>query len=317
MSEHVSSDTSYDTEDHLVEGVDTSEADGTIPDWVQEYEIWMAGEGEHARTGVLLIHGLTGTPNEMRILARGLNRYGFTVFAVKLAGHCGTMEDLLATQWEDWLRSVCEGAEHLMQHVDKLVVGGLSMGAVLSLALAADRPDLVNGVMALSTTFKHDGWSIPKWTIPMSALLPVIYKMGFARDRVFYEHFPYGVMDESLRARLVKSMNSGDSSEAGLPGNPWWSVAEMMEFSHRTQRRLDRVEAPCLVMHARNDDISSMNNALTILKKAKNAPVTVVILNNSYHMITVDRDRREVISATIDFVTSIAADPLAVRRKSS
>ena len=48
------------------------------------------------KNGVLLIHGLTGTPNEMRILANGLHKAGFTVYAIQLAGHCGTEADLVA-----------------------------------------------------------------------------------------------------------------------------------------------------------------------------------------------------------------------------
>ena len=49
----------------------------------------VAFEFAGGRIGVLLIHGLTGTPNEMRSVAAGLQRAGFTVAAVQLAGHCG------------------------------------------------------------------------------------------------------------------------------------------------------------------------------------------------------------------------------------
>lgn len=77
-------------------------------------DYWLEGRGERAETGVLLIHGLTGTPNEMRILARGLNNAGFTVYAVQLAGHCGTLNDLLESTWQEWLASVRAGADKLM-----------------------------------------------------------------------------------------------------------------------------------------------------------------------------------------------------------
>ena len=129
-------------------------------------DYWLEGRGERAETGVLLIHGLTGTPNEMRILARGLNNAGFTVYAVQLAGHCGTLNDLLESTWQEWLASVRAGADKLMVKVKKLIVGGLSMGAVLALALATERPQQIAGVMALSSTFRHDGWAcqnIPAW----------------------------------------------------------------------------------------------------------------------------------------------------------
>lgn len=125
------------------------------------HEFVMPGSGAAARTGVLLVHGLTGTPAEMRLLAKGLNREGFTVYAVQLAGHCGSMQDLVQTRWTDWLASVQSALLRFVPHVDRVVVGGLSMGALLSLAVAASHPRQVAGVAALSTTFRYDGWSIP------------------------------------------------------------------------------------------------------------------------------------------------------------
>jgi carboxylesterase len=98
------------------------------------------------RSGVLLIHGLTGTPTEMRFVAKGLNRNGFTVHGMQLAGHCGDEEDLLKTGWRDWYQS---GATPLIACVAKWThafVAGLSMGALLALKLAADRPDQVDGL---------------------------------------------------------------------------------------------------------------------------------------------------------------------------
>ena len=77
---------------------------------------------EGGRSGVLLIHGLTGTPMEMKLLGKGLNRAGFTVHGMQLAGHCGDVEDLLATGWHDWYASVEKAADALREKVDHLFV---------------------------------------------------------------------------------------------------------------------------------------------------------------------------------------------------
>ena len=186
-------------------------------------EYLLEGQGERARTGILLIHGLTGTPNEMRVLARGLHLQGYTVYAVKLAGHCGTLDDLVGTSWLDWLASVRRGADLLSRRVDRVVVGGLSMGAVLALALAQERPEHIAGVLALSPAFRHDGWSMPRYT-KLACLLPVMRALGIGRRSVFMEQPPYGIKD-ALRARVVSQMHAGDSAASGLPGNPggrWW-----------------------------------------------------------------------------------------------
>ena len=94
---------------------------------------------EGSRIGVLLIHGLGGTPNELALVAKGLNRGGYTVSCPQLAGHCGTEEDLLATNWRDWTNSVDAGFDALKKDCDQVYVGGLSMGAILSIECASRR----------------------------------------------------------------------------------------------------------------------------------------------------------------------------------
>ena len=276
------------------------------------HEFVMAGEGENARTGILLIHGLTGTPAEMRLLGKGLNKQGFTVYGVQLAGHCGSMEDLVAARWTDWIASVESGLQRFAEHVDQVVVGGLSMGALLSLAVAERHPSKVAGVCALSTTFRYDGWSIPAYT-KLAFLLPLFRLLGIGRNSVFMEAPPYGIKDEALRARVVEQMNSGDSSAAGLPGNPWWSVIELRALSADVQANLHKLRSPCLVIHAKEDDISSVSNAHDIERGATNAKVELVLLDNCYHMVTIDRERRTVIARMNDFVARIASSAAKTR----
>ena len=275
-------------------------------------EFVMPGFGPAARIGVLLVHGMTGTPAEMRVLGKGLNRQGFTVYAVQLAGHCGTMDDLVKTRWQDWLASVESGLERFSQHVDQVVVGGLSMGALLSLAIAEKRPDKVSGVCALSTTFRYDGWSIPSYT-RLAFLLPLFRALGIGRKSVFMEAPPYGIKDEALRARIVEQMHSGDSAAAGLPGNPWWSIIELRRLAAHVQSHLADLRAPCLVIHANEDDISHVSNAHDIERGAVNAKVEVVLLDNCYHMITIDRERRTVIARCNDFLGRIAQSAEAAK----
>ena len=257
------------------------------------------------RRGVLLIHGLTGTPNEMRMLGKGLNKKGFTVSAVQLAGHCGNVEDLLATGWRDWYASVQRAADELATRVDQLFVGGLSMGALLALKLAADRPQQVAGVGVYGATFRYDGWSIP-WSARLSFILPMMKKLGLGRDRAFLEQPPYGLRDERLRAQVAAAMESGDSAVAGLLGNPWHSLADLYQLSAVVRRQLPQVTAPCLVAHASEDDIASVrSNARLVVDKVR-GPAELLLLEDSYHMITIDKERRTLINRSAAFFDAIA-----------
>jgi carboxylesterase len=260
---------------------------------------------EGGRSGVLLIHGLTGTPMEMKLLGKGLNRAGFTVHGMQLAGHCGDVEDLLATGWHDWYASVEKAADELRSKVDHLFVGGLSMGALLALKLAAERPEQVCGVGVYGATFRYDGWSIPA-VARLSFLLPLFKKLGIGRNRSFMEAPPYGIRDERLRAQISTAMLGGDSAAAGLPGNPWYSLADMYELAADVRQRLSQVVAPCLVAHASEDDVASIKNAELVMREVS-APVELLLLKDSYHMITIDKERRTLIERSAVFFESIAA----------
>lgn len=260
---------------------------------------------EGGRSGVLLIHGLTGTPMEMRLLGKGLNRAGFTVHGMQLAGHCGNADDLLGTGWRDWYASVEKAADEMLDKVDHLFVGGLSMGALLALKLAAEQPDRVAGVGVYGATFRYDGWSIP-WSARLSFMLPLLKKLGIGRNRSFMEQPPYGIRDERLRAQVSTAMLGGDSAAAGLPGNPWYSLAEMHELAADVRRQLPQVTAPCLVAHASEDDVASLKNAELVMREVS-APTELLLLEDSYHMITIDKERRTLIDRSAAFFDSIAA----------
>ncbi|WP_296556771.1 alpha/beta fold hydrolase [Pigmentiphaga sp.] len=260
---------------------------------------------EGGRAGVLLIHGLTGTPNEMRTVGKGLHRAGFTVYGMQLAGHCGDVDDLVRTGWKDWYASVLEGVDRLRRDVDHCFVAGLSMGAVLALKAAADRPDDIAGVGVYGATFRYDGWNIP-WYWRLSFLLPWFKRFNLFQDKTFDEEPPYGLKDERLRAAVSSSMLGGDSADAGLPGNPWSSLAELIDLSATVRRQLPQVRAPCLVMHAAEDDMASVGNARLVMNRVS-GPAKQVLLHDSYHMITVDRERREVIRESAEFFSEIAA----------
>jgi carboxylesterase len=269
--------------------------------------VWRAG-----RSGVLLVHGLTGTPNEMRFVARGLHAAGFTVSAVQLAGHCGSADDLVATGWQDWYASVERAALRLRQEVDHVFVAGLSMGALLALELAIRRPQDVNGVGLYGATFRYDGWAVPL-SARLSFLLPWATALGVGRRRLFMERFPYGIKNERIRHWIVGPMLAGDSAASGLAGNPWPSLAQLVRLSRHVRRRLGQVRSPCLVMHSSHDDVAGLSN-VDVVANGVSAPIERVLLDDSYHMIAVDQQRDVVIERSAAFFAAIAARTAASPR---
>jgi len=130
--------------------------------------------------------------------------------------------------------------------------------------------------------------------------------LGFGHRRKFHECFPYGIKDERIRHRIAGSMLNGDSAAAGLPGNPWPSLAEFYRLSFRVRQQLHGIRTPCLVMHAVDDDVASLKNVRMIVRGVR-GPVETVLLENSYHMITVDQERDQVIERSARFFSEVTA----------
>ncbi len=86
-----------------------------------------AGSG----VGILLVHGFTGTPWEMRDIGRQLARESRLVLGVRLPGHGTSPEDLAGRTCEEWLAAVAEGYRHLQGECDRIIGVGLSTGALL------------------------------------------------------------------------------------------------------------------------------------------------------------------------------------------
>jgi carboxylesterase len=255
---------------------------------------------EGSRIGVLLIHGLGGTPNELKLVAKGLNRGGFTVDCCHLAGHCGTEDDLVKTNWRDWAASVTEAFDRLKLDCDQVYVGGLSMGAILAVELASRRHDDLAGMLLYAPTLTYDGWSIP-WYAP---LLKFAMMTPWGKYYRFMEREPYGIKDARLRARIVSAMIRGDSAEAGVLGTPSQCVQELWGLVEVVKRRLNFIETPCLILHARDDDVSSLRNA-EIIARSLRGPAEIAILEDCYHLITMDRQRDVVIDRSRQFIEAI------------
>ena len=253
------------------------------------------------RTGVLLIHGLGGTPTELSLFAKALNAAGHTVLCCQLAGHCGTEEDLLATNWRDWYASSETALARLQRTCDTVVVGGLSMGALLSLHLAADHCERVRATLLLGPTLFYDGWSIPWY----SFLLRVAVWLPFGRNYRFPEQYPYGIKDERMREGVIRLMARRASEEVGLTHTPGRSLRELWRITSALKPKLPHIKSAALIVHAREDDISSLENAF-YLQRRLGGRVETVVLEDSYHLVTVDRQRAIATAAAIRFLAELA-----------
>lgn len=262
---------------------------------------------------VLLLHGLTGTPTEFGYLAHFLHRRGaLSVECRRLVNHGQPLGVLARTRWEEIYASA---REHFLRASDTarqgnmpLVVGGLSLGGILALMLAAEFPDRVGGVMCLSPTLFYDGWNAP-WThrlIGFADYLPIKYFV-FLR-----EASPYGLKNEALRQRVAAiyaNASVRDFTQVGELGYAHFPLRLFCEMRHLIAicvKNLPMIKAPLLLLQAEHDDLTSPRNAQFIYERVASTQKELRLLKNSYHVITVDLDRAEVASAMTSFCVDIA-----------
>lgn len=256
------------------------------------------------RTGILLMHGLGGTPVEMRYVARGLARAGYTVYCPMLDGHCGPSEALRDVTWQDWYASVERAHDWLASQCDTVIAGGLSAGAVLALRLAAERASQIDGLLLYAPTLKLDGWSVPRVT----ALFDLIHQKWCANLVQFNERHPYGIKDKRFREFVVEALNSGDSTQAGLFTTPGGAVLELRWLVDQVRKQIPNIKQPALLIQSREDDRSSFASNSGYLQKHLGGAVETVVLDDSYHIITIDRQKDLVVQRSAEFVDRLIAD---------
>ncbi|HRD77099.1 MAG TPA: alpha/beta fold hydrolase, partial [Hyphomicrobiaceae bacterium] len=183
------------------------------------------------RTGFLLFHGLGGSPVELRFLAQGLNRAGYTVHAPLLSGHGGSSADLEASTWRDWYASAEAALVRLREHCDVVIAGGISVGAVLALRIAAHRTTDVDATALYAPTLWPNGWAIPR-SMELYKLINDRFSASFFR---FRERAPYGIKDERIRKFVLDSLQANGTpidEIFGRSGNVVlqfrWLVKDMM-----------------------------------------------------------------------------------------
>ncbi len=259
--------------------------------------------------GILLIHGITGTPSEMRYLGKSLNKAGFTVFCNTLPRHCSTLGELKKVTWQEIANACVEDLRRLQKETQQVFVGGLSMGALLAIHLAYQFPSEISGIVALAPTIFYDGWALHKGKVFLNLAWPI----PFIRNNIdIREGWPYGLKDEDLRwsvERFYKNAKSREfSNRVLLFGSPFFPLACLYQhrlFAKVAKQEFPHVKNPILILHAKDDDMTSPKNAEYVLKHIGSSDKTFVSLDDSYHMITIDKQKDLVVAQTAKFMERI------------
>lgn len=247
---------------------------------------------------VMLFHGLTGSPYELKKYAKFLYDKGFDVYCYCLPGHGTHKIDIHTVKEKDWRTFANERYKSLRGLYDDFFVGGLCLGAVLALNLAQENKD-ITGLICLSTTLFLDGWTIPWYNF----LLPIGLYTILRYYYTFPEREPFGIKNIKVRNTISKLM---EKNTVAMDNYPLSSIYELLMLAKKVKHSIQKVFAPILIIHSFEDDLTSTKSAKFVLKNVSSFHKEYIELYDSYHLVLYDNEKSKVYNKTIEFMDSLS-----------
>lgn len=239
--------------------------------------------------GVILIHGLTGTPANMAPLARTLSRSGFKVRTPLLLGHGTCVEDLFRAKMEGWVASVDRAYDSLANECDEIYVAGQSLGSLLAINLALDQRRPVKKIACLGTPLRLLPL-LEKFLLPISHIPPIREIIRYSK-----KNWEWSVADEMGR-EMYKN--------ASYDRIPVPSVWQLQRLQKRLLARLGELDIPAIIVHSRRDKVAPPFNVELFCKMAVKVAPKVIWCERSEHVILLDFESELVTKEISNFFLS-------------
>lgn len=231
---------------------------------------------EGGPTGVLLIHGFPGSTTDVRLLGADLHRRGITVSAPLLPGHGTQPADLNRVRWQDWTTCVEAALEALAGRCERVFVGGLSLGSLVTTYVSAQHPELA-GVALYSPAFV-----VRNPLIHLTPLLKYVIP--------FWPRQSHAAGSEARRQVWSYDVN------------PTHGAHEVYRLMKVARRLLPQVTAPALIVRTTQDREVAPRSAHLAYERIGAADKEMFTLHRSAHNVLVGVEWEVVAERTYQFI---------------
>jgi carboxylesterase len=232
--------------------------------------------------GVVLSHGFTGTPASMRPWAEHLAAAGYTVRLPLLPGHGGTWQQTNASRWPQWYAAVEQAYDEVAARCDTVFAAGLSMGGTLVTRLAERKGAAIAGL--------------------------VLVNPSFGTQRFDARFAPYLSWLIKSRPSIGGDIKKPDAAETANERTPVVAFASLTKLWKLTLADLAEVVAPIRMYRSVEDHVVEPLSAKLLRAGATSTSVEEIMLENSYHVATIDYDAPTIFAGSVDFFQSLTAD---------
>ena len=237
-------------------------------------------EGSNEK-GVLLVHGWTSTPYEMRRLGKYLHENGYTVSGIQLSGHGTVPKDLENVSCEQWNRDIQEGIAKLKQSCKKVFIAGTSIGGNLAVIAAAGNKD-VTGVVLMATPYGMRYEPVALFFVRLMIRMKKKY-----RKKIYPPTFGLS----TTITRLISYQSY-----------PVKSVLEAFTLVGESRAVLPRVTQPCLIMQSTHDHIVAKNSLEKIYAHIGSTVKEKKYIDKAYHTFISDIKNEHVFRDILNFL---------------
>jgi carboxylesterase len=229
---------------------------------------------------VLLVHGWTTTPYELRRLGKYLHQKGYTVSAPLLTGHGTAPADLENVKWEVWSADVKKAYLKLKEKHEKIYVAGTSLGASLASILAGDNPE-ITGLVLMAMPYR----------LRMEKLMWVFARFLLLFRKYYKKYYPPSFGSEAMITRKISYQTY-----------PIISVLEILKLAKFSRRVMKKITQPCLIMQSSVDHIVTKKSLEQIFAKISSKIKQKKYIKDAYHTFISDIKNEHVFKDIGDFL---------------
>lgn len=232
----------------------------------------------HGKRAVLLLHAYSGSPNDVRMLARFLEKLDYTIYAPLFTGH-GTSDplDILHEHSEQWWQDSQEAVEFLQSKgFQEIAVFGLSMGGTLATRLLSELPD----------RFIGGGFFC-------SPIAPV--KTNVTKNFLLY-------------AQQVLERNGKETTEEKIESYRPLVEQQLATIEKQAQiayENLTQIKSPFFMAQAGKDEMIEADGVFRTAERLQQTAFSLNWYPKSGHVITVGPERRQLEQDVADFLAAL------------